>query len=655
MYSMTLSATISLTSFRAVPDLTFSEVAFLNTRRLKQDTVAQPVPEKKRRRKDKTAAADEEMSRFFTAKSTDQKEDAARRDQNSRRPSPTHCMTKGFEGTDRATTAPFSPPVELPELPFLGFGSSGINTLSPVKVTVSGDAPYGTITPRRPHSSTRSSIGSSSYYTWTTTPSSKAHRRCGTDGTSSKVCRDSPKTRKPLLSSVAHCQSRSKESVNDKALHFSEVDTEINHNSLESQALNLDNASPHKANRSEEGEAEKSFCSGQKPRSGAAIHLSSLAGGEPAHGEPAHGEPAHGEPAANAPDQSLRREADDQADNECQGATELEAKERTVNGFPLCFDEALERLLDACNFPSNQLKTSISTPRMSKYSDQVQYRDGLDNNSKSENVGKLGRILAPCSQSIDYCKEYSKRNCGLQSPSLTITNHTSYSTTSLLDNDNGNYSTTLARKDRGSKPPTEVPARSISTQETFSHGHGRRHPSDAWRGYRNIYQGQLLPDVDAGSNEYNISSGENSFDRRGGMWPTHQSGSAKDISEAFPAIDEESLSHNVQDHPNSYDDDTDYWEPTSDPLYNESQHYQAPDYGDGTSDLLETIPIPSFAATKRTKSPESSDSLDARITTSAMSTEHCGDDNTLNGHQQLDQAEPCDAHWAGFWRPNKLY
>lgn len=650
MYSMTLPATISLTSLRAVPDLSFSEVAFLNPRRPKQDTVAQPVPEKKRRRKDKTADAEEEISRFFKAKPPDQRGDVARRDQNSRRPSPTSCIAKGFEGTDRATTAPFLPPVELPNRPFLGFGGSGMNIISPVKVTVSADAPCRMVTPGRPRSSTRSSIGSSSYYTWTATPSSKIHGQCSTDGTSGEVCRDPQKTRKACLSSMAHCQSSLEESGNDKALH---IDPETNHKSLENQDLNLNNAPPHKSHLVEEGQPEKTVCSGQRPRSGAATHVSSL---------------ADGEPADSVPDQNLGKEADDQADNECQGATKLEAKEQFENDFPILFDEALERLFEACNFPSYQLQNSINTPRMSKHSDQIQYRDRLDSSFKTKNVGKLGRNFAPKSQSINFCKEHSKTDLGLQSPSFTITNQTTYSATSPLGNDNGNHSTSLVHIGRGSEPPTEVPARSISTQETDVHmamlRRGRRHPSEfqgilssnAWRGYRNIYHDQLFPDVEACSNENDISNVKSSFNRRGGTWPTHQNDSAKDIFEASQGADEESLPRilqDVQNRPDSYDDDTHYRQPNSYPLYDESQHCRAPDYGDATSDLVDntTVPASSLATTKRMEMP--SETLN--LTTSAVSTEHYGDHDIQNGHRQLDYDEPCDAHWAGFWRPNKLY
>ena len=687
---MTLPATSSLTSLRLVPDLTFSEVAFLNPRRPTQDTVAQPVPEKKRRRKDKAADAEEEMSRFFTAKPAGQRGDATRQDQNSRRPSGTYCIAKDFEGTDKAKTAPFSPPVELPDLPFLGFGSSGMNTISPVKVTVPGDAPCGMITPRRPRSSTRSSIGSSSYYTWTATPSSKAHRQFRTDGKSGEICRDL-QPRKPYSSSIAHCHSRFKENTNDKGPHIPNIDLETNHKSLEDQALSLNDVLPDMSYRTEKGQEEKAFCSGQKPRSGAITHVSSLAGREPADITPADGAPAdgeiadaelaNGEPADegladSVPDQNLREEAHDQAGNKCQGATKLEAKEQTENDFSIHFDEALERLLGACNFPSHEPRNPISTPRMSECNDQFQDRDWVNRNFKSKNVSKLEGNLVPNSQSINSCSERLRRDLGLQSPSLTNTNDTISFTTSPLDNDNGNHSTTLAHSGRGSGSSTDVPARSISTQETDGHisilGRGRQHPieslgilsTDAWRGYRNIYEGQILPDVETGRNKYDISCVGSFFDQRGATWPTHQNDSVQDISFAgFPVIGAESLSRgrqNVQDNPDSYDDDTRDWQSNSYPLYDESQCCRDLDHGDATNVLEDNISTLAFSlsASKRTEIPsETFDSPDARnMTTSDMSTNHYGDDNTLNDHQRLDDNdEPCDAHWAGFWRPNKLY
>ena len=666
----------SLTSLRAVPDLTFSEVAFLNPRRSKQDVVAKPLPEKKRPRKDKAAVAEEEMSRFFTAKPTDPRGDVAWQDQKSRRPSPTSCIARGFEGTDRAT-APFSPPVELPDLPFLGFGSSGMNPISPIKVTASGDAPCGMGTPSRPCSPARSSIASSSYYTWTATPSVKAHRRCGTDGTSGEVCRDSPKTRNANLSSVPHGQSGSRESASEKRHHIPNNDTEISQNSPENQDRNLNNAPPRRSDRSEEGQAEKSFYSGQRPQSGAAVRASSLSGreltgGESADGEPADREPADREPADREPvervlNQSLRKEVNDQPENECQGATKSDAKMQTENDFLLFFDKALERLIEACNIPSHQLKNPIDTSRTSKCRDQARSSDGLDSSSKSDNVGKLGRELAPNSQSINSCKEYSKNYLALQSPSSTITNHTIYSTMFPLGNDNGNHSTTLAHVTGGSESPTEAPARSILAQDTDLHRRGRRPPSeiqgipssDGWRGYRNTYHGQLLPDIEAGSHEYDISSGESIFERRGEIWPTYQNGFAEDISEDLQGIDEESLSHipqNVQDRQKSYDDDTHYWQPNSHSLHDGTQHCRALGYGRRTGDLVETFSASSLATTKRRDIPEFRNSPDAmNMTTSAVSTGHFGDDESLGDSQQLDHEEPYDTRWAGFWRPNKLY
>ena len=670
MYSMILSATSFLTSLWAVPDLTFSEVAFLNPYRPKQDTVGQPVPEKKRRRKDKSADAEEEMSRFFRAKHTDQRGDVARRDQNSREPSLLHCTAKGFEGTDGATTAPLSPPVELPDLPFLGFGSSGMNAISPAKVTVSGDAPCGMGAPGRPCSSTGSSIGLSSYYTWTATPSSKANRRCGTDGTSGEVCRDSQNTQKAYLSSMTNCQSRLKESANDKALHIPNIDPEVNHKSPENQALNLDNAPRHKSHRTEEEKAEKAFCTGQRPRSGAATHVSSLTAREPADGEPADGEPTE-----RVQDQTLREETEEEAENECQGATKSEAKEKTGNGFPLCFDEALERLLEACNFPSNQPKNPINTPSMSKWNYQFQYRDGLASSFKPKNIGKLGRSLTPKSQSIKFCEEYSKRDLGLDSPSLTIANDTSCSTTSSFDNDSGNHSVTFARIGRGSELSANVPATSISTQEADVHmsiprrGHQYsaqslgNHCSDVWRGYQNIYQGQILPDVEAGSNtddNFNVGS---LFNRRGGTWPTYQNDSAENVKlEDFQGIGAGNLSHSpqtLQDNPDSYDDDACDWQPNSYTRYDQSQYFRNIGYEDAANVVKDNIVTPAFspATTKRTDVPsEPCDSPHARnMAISAMSAEHYGDYNTLDDDQRLNPYEPCDAHWAGFWRPNKLY
>ncbi|KAL8792931.1 MAG: hypothetical protein Q9195_004428 [Heterodermia aff. obscurata] len=486
------------------------------------------------------------------------------------------------------------------------------------------------------------------------------------------------------LSSIAHCHTKLKEHSNDKALHIPKIDLETNHDSLEDQALNLNNTGSDKSYRTEEGQAKKALCSDQKP---ADLETASIApadgepagivpaGEAPADGGPADGQPADRGAAESVSDQYLREEAHNKAGNESQGATKINAMEQTEEDFPLCFDETLERLLEACNLPSNQLENPIHTSRMSECSDQFQDRDEVDGNFKANNVSKLEQNPAPNSQSINFCSERSKRGLGLQSSSLTIANNTTYSASSPLDGDTGNHSTALARIGRRSESPTEVSARSISKHEADVHmsilRHGRQHPTkshrvlsgDAWRSYRNLYEGQILPLVEAGSNKYDFSDVGSRFDRRGGTWPTHQTASVKDETlEDFQVIDACSQSHsphNPWDNPESYDDGNRDRQPNYYPLDGESQNCRDLDYGDAINVLEDNSLTPafSFGATKRTEMPsETFDSPNVRnMATSAMSTDHYGVDDIPNDQQRLDHDESCDAYWAGFWRPNKLY
>ena len=149
-----------------MPDLSFSEMAFLDPRRAKP---AEPVKSSSNQRHEKmkqrksTKAADTEagISRYFTSTKPAEQTQGARRPQHKHRQSPKEIRTHE------------SPPayVDLPDKPFLGFGSCGTHSASPVK-RLSGSALKdleGKLAQSPRHSS--------SYLTWSDTnaPSRSTH------------------------------------------------------------------------------------------------------------------------------------------------------------------------------------------------------------------------------------------------------------------------------------------------------------------------------------------------------------------------------------------------------------------------------------------------------------------------------------------------
>lgn len=154
-FSLFLRRSLTLTKALSVPDLAFSEMTFLTSRREKpenslRDSSKRPS-EKTRRQKTANAADTEaEMSRYFmSAKpaSPNVKNSRNQRYEQDRR-----------ESRDRQSPQVF---VDLPERPFLGFGSCGPNTsISPAKTLANTNS--GSLRRGDPRSPTRST----SYFTW---------------------------------------------------------------------------------------------------------------------------------------------------------------------------------------------------------------------------------------------------------------------------------------------------------------------------------------------------------------------------------------------------------------------------------------------------------------------------------------------------------
>lgn len=158
-----------------MPDLTFSEMNFLNRRKAEAEENLRPQRKKSRGRKEKAADAEAEISRFF-ASSKDQSRTAegSRRHRASKRP-----MNEMAERTQEQQRSSL-PPIDLPKKPFLGFGSCGPGHVSPVLSVSNAES-------RRSPSRRPSFNRSTTYYTWSQT-------RLSEHSPSSNPCR-SPRLR----------------------------------------------------------------------------------------------------------------------------------------------------------------------------------------------------------------------------------------------------------------------------------------------------------------------------------------------------------------------------------------------------------------------------------------------------------------------------
>ncbi|KAI4166686.1 MAG: hypothetical protein LQ343_007839 [Gyalolechia ehrenbergii] len=158
-----------------LPDLTFSEMNFLNRRKAEAEENLRPQRKKSRGRKEKAADAEAEISRFF-ASSKDQSRTAegSRRHRASKRP-----MNEMAERTQEQQRSSL-PPIDLPKKPFLGFGSCGPGHVSPVLSVSNAES-------RRSPSRRPSFNRSTTYYTWSQT-------RLSEHSPSSNPCR-SPRLR----------------------------------------------------------------------------------------------------------------------------------------------------------------------------------------------------------------------------------------------------------------------------------------------------------------------------------------------------------------------------------------------------------------------------------------------------------------------------
>ena len=148
-----------------MPDLTFSELRFLNTSKAQLETG--PMPEKKKSKK-KDVDHNEKLSRFFASTGAPPERKApnkAKKEMNIRLD---HVSSKEYKAHEIQSSTRTSPatPVDLPNRPFLGFGEPGprpSSLLDPNEI-------HTIAVPSAQISMNASTARSTSYFTWSQSP-----------------------------------------------------------------------------------------------------------------------------------------------------------------------------------------------------------------------------------------------------------------------------------------------------------------------------------------------------------------------------------------------------------------------------------------------------------------------------------------------------
>ena len=160
-----------------VPDLAFSEMTFLNTRREKPGDQVKVTQNTMRRKKDKRADTEAEISRYFTSISIPRLEKAHNRNERIERflgSNATKCKAQCHADRPPSPNLSTLPPIDLPGRPFLGFGSRREDLTSPVQEYRHKEQPkHRAITP--PIASTPGR--STSYFSWSESAASNVRRR----------------------------------------------------------------------------------------------------------------------------------------------------------------------------------------------------------------------------------------------------------------------------------------------------------------------------------------------------------------------------------------------------------------------------------------------------------------------------------------------
>ena len=137
----------------AVPDLAFSELAFLNTSRREPNGNTVKEDARGTRKVKSFLDKEAEISRYFSASNTKKQDN--RENTLDDRHLIKHRKSKLHDSSPLM--------VDLPDKPFLGFGTSGANSVSPLMIVKELDARY---VPPMPQRDTKSPSCSSGYLSW---------------------------------------------------------------------------------------------------------------------------------------------------------------------------------------------------------------------------------------------------------------------------------------------------------------------------------------------------------------------------------------------------------------------------------------------------------------------------------------------------------
>lgn len=601
------------------------------------------------------------MSRFFTAQNTAPREGIARAEPNrTTTPTTRPAVKDHLNNVTEPRAAPLKPPVELPDQPFLGFGSSGVSLTSPIKLVVGHHDMRRRASPCKRRLLERSSFDSSSYYTWSESRSSKVNH-LEVDATPIQLERGAQKPPKAQPPGLTHSPSGSDESVESKTLRVAGTDPELRRKRSETKILTPGAALPNGTNLAIETQADKA-----------------------SHNTPTSRRDST--PPAKVPEGTLHnKNGSNDVDKEQQNPCEIdipyqkqsprsEEESRSRNDFPLRFDEALESLLGACKVPSQKHNNAAGTPRVRDDAKRLHRLQKLINsNAQSRDAGNFDQSHALTPSSLMPHEELLDRGPDLKSPRSIFRNNITFTPTSLPTKCAAEDSATVSQSRNGHETRTQVfnrPNLASSSDvrmpwlrnEQFNESQGPL-ISEPWRGYQSIYQGQVLPEDEAnGYNSYASNPGE--FGGHGGKTRSPQPNSLAELSELRGPhnLDRGNLAYiqgDPEDNMDSYDVDTCGSGPGSTPFYNASYQYELLDYDKPAADLGENIytPISAFAGVEQMATKN--DNLHFReyrqwpnLVIPSRQDEYS---NSPDNGQHREYNDPSKEHLAGFWRPNKLY
>ena len=659
--SITFLITKGLILLWIVPDLTFSEVAFLDPRRSKQDSVEQRAPERKKRRKDKAIDAEEEMSRFFTAQNTAPRGSIARAERNRITTSTTQPTVKDHPNNAmEPMTASSNLPIELPDRPFLGFGSSGVSLTSPNKVVSDYHDKCRKTSPRKCQSVEGSSFDSSSYYTWSESPSSKVdHPKV--DATPIQVQHDAREKPEEQPPSFTHCPSSSGETIEGKTPRVAGISPKIRRKQSKTRTLTPNAAPPDGANAATEAQAEEASQDTPSARRDTASLAELPEGGSR---NPAGSRDVYKE---------VRTPYKVDMPHQMQ-PSRSEQGSRTRNDLPLRFDEALESLLGACKVPSQQHKNAADTPSVCDNAKEVhRLEESLNNRTQPQDAGNLDQGHALTPNSLVSHEKGVNKDPDRDSPRSIFRTNIAYTPASLPGYCGAEDSTMFFRSRELQKTSTQVLNRSSLASSSDVRPpwllHRNEHfnesqlslPSESWRGYQSIYQNQVLPDDDVdGYNTYASNPGE--FRGQGGETLSPQLHNFAEPSELRGPhdLDRRDLAYiegDLEDNMDSYGLDISDLGLSSNAIYNAS--HQPLEYDSPAADPRENIytPVAAFAGVEQIGT--NNDSLHSRMyrhwPTFVIPAGQDGFNNRPGDRQQREYDDPSKEHLTGFWRPNKLY